>query len=104
MTPHDELKKLAEAYGTGEDAEAISWNNIRFEKAATPTAILSLLAELQALRGLLGEAVDCVHGLMQDFEGCTDNALDSSRLHEWDGILSDRFEWMDRAASIKQEQ
>jgi len=57
----------------------------------------SLTTQGGEVRTILSEAVECVEGLMTDFDGCTDNPSDASRLHEWDGILHDRFDWMEDA-------
>ena len=57
-TPTDkdlrELRAKAEAYDTGGDAEAISWNNIRFRYAANPQTVLSLLDRIAKLEAALG--------------------------------------------------
>ena len=35
---------------------------------------------------------------MADYEGVTDNAQDAGRFVQWDdGILSERFDWVDEA-------
>ena len=73
--------------------------------AANPQAILSLLAEhrqlierVEVLEGALRNGISETEGLMADYEGVTDNAQDAGRFVQWDdGILSERFDWVDEA-------
>lgn len=46
----------------------------------------------------LQEAVECVEGLMADFDGCTDNANDPWRTHDFDDSrMVERFDWLEDA-------
>ena len=51
-------------------------------------------AENKRLREALAAAVNCVDGLMADFDGTTDNPNDPQRTHAWEPDLQDRFDWL----------
>lgn len=86
------VERMAEAW----DAEMYRSTGRRLCLGTVSQCLRTALAALPLgeIVATLKAADECVEGLHADFLGCTDNAQDPDRLHEWDGTLRPRFAWV----------